>query len=162
MPSTDCYLSKTWTSVTLRPLLFKAHLSEKQHHPYSNSYKSTTKNERKFTFIPPSTSGPTPDKCCTLEDTVLVLGPIFFLVSWLLPMEIGESMGVLGFSFFNVHNLSLRCCWPWSATKSCQCWFWFSGGQQPKHKHSIINKREWLIGQVRHVSPRHACKVAII
>lgn len=70
------------------------------------------------------------------------------------------STRVFFFFFFNVCNPLLRCCWPWNATKSCQCFFWFSGRQQSKHKHSIINKREWLTGQARRISPQHAFKVA--
>lgn len=64
------------------------------------------------------------------------------------------STRVFFFFFFNVCNPLLRCCWPWNATKSCQCFFWFSGRQQSKHKHSIINKREWLTGQARRISPQ--------
>lgn len=61
---------------------------------------------------------------------------------------------------FNVRHLLLRHRWPWNATKSCQRCIWFSGGQQSKHEHSIINKREWLTGQVRHVTAWRAFRVA--
>jgi len=70
----------------------------------------------------------------------------------------------LEYSFFffslNVRHLLLRHHWPWNATKSCQRSVWFSGGQQSKHEHSIINKRERLTGQARHVTAWRAFRVA--
>lgn len=116
--------------------------------------------KRKFPLIPPSTSGATPGKCIAHRwlgaQIQCHLSAIFFLVPRLLLLVNGSIL----FSFFNVCHPLLRCCWPWNATKSCQRSFWLSGGQQSKHKHSIINKREWVTGQVRHVSPQHAFRVA--
>lgn len=71
--------------------------------------------KRKFTLIPPSTSGATPGKCIAHlwlgAQIQCHLSAIFFLVPRLLLLVNGSIL----FSFFNVCHPLLRCCWPWNS-----------------------------------------------